>query len=1078
MAFQSGAFQGNAFQGAGGTAVNGTFTAGAVVLKTLTGSWPVNSVILATESGSTTVSAWIAGKFAVGAVVKATVSVSTRKADAVVKRRQESSTTAGASLKRTQVRSFAANAFVLPWFSVDAETISNLFRVPINAIVFGPINKTTTANADIAAVGDKRGLINVDAIIRGTPVRVTQYGAEVARTGIPVASASQFGAQVAWTRDSNVLVSQFGSEVAWTGDSNVLVSQFGAEVVWRTLDGRTKVFQYGFERIRTGDPVALASQFGLEIAKTVLGNVRVNQAGLEVAYEKPKGTFPVNAMFFRPWEYMPPVTQTIDAALVWKITGPPWTADAFIQWYMAVDAVRFQPDNPGTPFTLSAAISVRRYGNFSLNAFTQGFLLNAVIKVSGYGERRGIFRIAAVKGNPRYPVDAWIVGTPGSFPVMATRKANLSRTFTASSWFIDFGWNKVRTFTADASIQPAVSSSSTGVIWTEAFIALDQRTVVFEGEGETHVRRGVVTERLEFPGFPNNDGEPGGKLAIDNCNNLYGPFITIDQYPVVVTLYELPTWGDRSIGVHARYQNHWSMATAPGSYEFLPADWRYESYIYTNHHGQPFDPSLSGSGFVSFTRDDTIIDAYPAPALDAWIVGTVGVPFTVDAELVPAVITQYRVMYAGAWVNDAINWATFTVGAYIRSTRPGFFGVFSAVADRCLLIDAIIHQPNFSLSAWIQSYFTVDAVIETTITPFGTETHKGPSIDAVISRGTTPRAFAVDAYLFPASGWDLTFVDAVIWKTMTTEVTPGPQRFYLAAFIVQPSKSFTVGSYIGHRFTAAAWIQPYFTVGAHIRGTPYIIFPEDGGPPTDIYGSSPAVGRSFRIKIEAGIPDPVPLGNDAEIERLIILILEAEAELEALYCAVTHYTPQGYPVAGGRNPSGGGHTGSLPPAIAQAGYPGGGDIDDCWVIADVWAALASGQTFRPTVTQYRRWARNPDRPGPTGGSLDHSMRAARQAWPGAGIRRYHSSNWDGFTSLLKAGWSASLSIRLLGLPSSWRYGFRDGMHRIGVVYQNGAYYYMDPNQHNGSAPRVVSGHELRTAARAHSGGNIGACMFR
>jgi len=368
--------------------------------------------------------------------------------------------------------------------------------------------------------------------------------------------------------------------------------------------------------------------------------------------------------------------------------------------------------------------------------------------------------------------------------------------------------------------------------------------------------------------------------------------------------------------------------------------------------------------------------------------------------------------------------------------------------------------------------------VKATVAPVSTY-GKGPTLDAKIVRHTHTFGAPIDADIRgddEGRGWWAT--DAVI-KGMRTN----PFRIYLAALVI-PDVSFTLDAYIGHFATVDAWIGSTggglgsFAVGAYVRGSSFIVFPEDGGSPTNPFGGPPALSRKFGLKIEAFIPDPIPIGNDAEIERLISLILEAEAELDAMYCAVTHYSSQGYPVAGGSNSGGGGYTGSLPPAIAQAGYPGGGDIDDCWVIADVWTAVASGQSFRPTVTQYRRWANNPDRPGPTGGSLDHSMRAARSAWPSASIRRYHSSDWDGFTSLLKAGWSASLSVEIRGLPSSWRYGPRHGHHRIGVVYQNGSYYYMDPNQSNGSAPRSISGYELRNAARAHSGGTIGAVMFR
>jgi len=202
-----------------------------------------------------------------------------------------------------------------------------------------------------------------------------------------------------------------------------------------------------------------------------------------------------------------------------------------------------------------------------------------------------------------------------------------------------------------------------------------------------------------------------------------------------------------------------------------------------------------------------------------------------------------------------------------------------------------------------------------------------------------------------------------------------------------------------------------------------------------------------------------------------------------MYCAVVHYKPQDQTTTTqwNSNPSGTGYNrGSLPGALSQIpppGYPGAGDIDDCWVVATVWAAIAAGETYKPSVPVFRSLAGNPDRPGPTGGSGYHVWKGSVGAWPNHKIRKYTSSNWDGFISLLKAGWIASLGIRLSGLPSSHRYGYKDGLHQIGVAYQNGTYYYMDPNQPNGSAPRAVSGYELRTAARGFSGGTISATMF-
>jgi len=316
-------------------------------------------------------------------------------------------------------------------------------------------------------------------------------------------------------------------------------------------------------------------------------------------------------------------------------------------------------------------------------------------------------------------------------------------------------------------------------------------------------------------------------------------------------------------------------------------------------------------------------------------------------------------------------------------------------------------------------------------------------------------------------------------------------RIYLAAYIPVQPKSFLANAVIAPTFTVSSWIGSEgggmggFHANAYIRGSAYIIFPADGGPKTDPYGNPPMIGRSFKVKIEAFIPDPIPMGNDTEIERLISLILEAEQELEAMYCAYTHYTPQDSTAKTSPSsyqshpaPSGSGYTGSsLPNTISQIGYLGAGDIDDCWCVATIWAAKAAGvPDWHVSVTEYRHWARNPDRPGSTGGTLDHVIRGARGCWPNAKVRRYRSTSWDGFISLLKAGWIGSLAVRCSALPLRLQYHYKL-LHQVGVAYHNGKYYIADPLAPNGSRPKEITGAEMRKAARGFVGGTICAALI-
>lgn len=360
----------------------------------------------------------------------------------------------------------------------------------------------------------------------------------------------------------------------------------------------------------------------------------------------------------------------------------------------------------------------------------------------------------------------------------------------------------------------------------------------------------------------------------------------------------------------------------------------------------------------------------------------------------------------------------------------------------------------------------------------------GPAVDAWIAdHPTRLSAIAVNAEFVTATDKRGLFtVSALVLGPRIN-----PRRIYVAAMVGPAHGVMATSAFVAPYFRLGSWVATAagglggFSVGAYVRGDSYTIFSEDGSVPTTPQGGAPVINRRFRVKIEVGIPDPIPVGNNAEIERLTEQLLEAEDELESLYCAVAHYSSQGATsartVAHHSNPTGTGYNkGTLPKAISQVGYPGAGDVDDCWVVATVWAAKAAGETFQPTVSQFRAWAQNPDRPGPTGGTLDHIMRGARAAWPDHTIRRYRSTDWDGFISLLKAGWTASLAVRSSALPTNLRFGFL-GLHQIGVAYQDGQYWVMNPLQSNGADPIAISGADLRRAARGFIGGTICAAMF-
>jgi len=987
--------------------------------------------------------------------------------------------TLNAAVVRRPTGSFTLDARIPPWKKIDAvlkrTMVPAIAPAPtgfyvaarkgyggswtINADLFKVITPTFSVSAMISS-----GHFTLDAYKDyGSPtIWVGQEGIEAARTGIPAIRVAQAGLEAVRSNpEALILVAQSGFEVAFKSSiPQAVVAQAGLEVARVTIPG-IFVSVFGYERARTGgEPRIVAAQTGVEVARLGVPGALVTTMGVEVAYEKPKGEPRVDAIVFHP-----------------GMAGS-FTVGADIVFTMYVNAV-VMAEMPSS-FSVRAVVVVNVTGSFTLDADVQlGFLVDSVL----IADQRAVFTLFAYK--------VVVTTGTGSFSL----DAYLSRSFEVSAWI-----TKPRPFTVDAAIieagkylksfyaDAAVASLGEGGEFTLEAEIWAQRTVVHEGAGST--QRSLVhhTERLSFPGTQATEDWA-------NPNRLTGLFYPADTYPLTITVWEMPSPRGTSdgIGFASQDENQWyrpsdgamsgqypSMTPiAAGGFTFTawPMYYQQRHYVYFWPDSNIYDPTIAGSGIASYYQWEDLTLALPAPTLDAWIVGTPGTPFTLDAEIVESEKTGLFYLDADL-MKAGEKRSTFAVESHLLAPQAYFFVAQAELAALHFTLDALIHQPSFTLDAHIHlvggadGFFTVNAALKKTMTWYP----NGPKLDAVKVRPTRTGAYALDADIRVAGDKrGLIRLDSVL-------VGAREKRFYLAALIIS-DVHFTVDAFIGRRLTVDAWIGSIgggmgsFSVGAYIRGSSIIVFPDDGGPPTDPTGGPPPISRKFRVKIEAFIPDPIPVGNDQEIENLIMKILEAEAELESLYCAVEHYSSQGYPVAGGRNSYGGGYTGSLPSAISQIGYPGAGDIDDCWVVATVWAAIASGQTFTPTVPQFRAWAQNPDRPGATGGTLDHIMRGARGAWPGATIRRYASSDWNGFISLLKAGWTASLAVRSSALPSNLRYGF-NGLHQIGVAYQNGSYVIMNPLQSTGSSLHAIDGYDLRTAARGFTGGTICACMFR
>ena len=151
------------------------------------------------------------------------------------------------------------------------------------------------------------------------------------------------------------------------------------------------------------------------------------------------------------------------------------------------------------------------------------------------------------------------------------------------------------------------------------------------------------------------------------------------------------------------------------------------------------------------------------------------------------------------------------------------------------------------------------------------------------------------------------------------------------------------------------------------------------------------------------------------------------------------------------------------PVLSQRTFPGVGDIDDCWVIATIWAAAASHPTIAyPTVTTFRRFAGVPDLPGPSGGNIWDVNKGADGCWPNLPNYLVVASSFDTIKEHLKAGRPGSAAVDSSALPSRLRYNFYGG-HQIGIQLIGTSLYAMNPLAVNGAAPDRISYVELEHA---------------
>lgn len=155
------------------------------------------------------------------------------------------------------------------------------------------------------------------------------------------------------------------------------------------------------------------------------------------------------------------------------------------------------------------------------------------------------------------------------------------------------------------------------------------------------------------------------------------------------------------------------------------------------------------------------------------------------------------------------------------------------------------------------------------------------------------------------------------------------------------------------------------------------------------------------------------------------------------------------------------------PVFSQRTYPGVGDIDDCWVIATIWAAADSRPTIkRPTVRTFRDFAGIPDHQNAAdGGNIDACNRGADGCWPKLPNVVVKASSWQSARTYLYSGRPCSVSTDSSHMSAAHRFNFF-GKHQVGIVHDGKALRLMNPLNVEGRPLQTISEAELKASMGA------------
>jgi len=157
---------------------------------------------------------------------------------------------------------------------------------------------------------------------------------------------------------------------------------------------------------------------------------------------------------------------------------------------------------------------------------------------------------------------------------------------------------------------------------------------------------------------------------------------------------------------------------------------------------------------------------------------------------------------------------------------------------------------------------------------------------------------------------------------------------------------------------------------------------------------------------------------------------------------------------------------------------GAGDIDDCWVVATIWAARFADPALEiPDVPTFRVAADSLNVQGEdNGGNNDRITRGVRGLWSHLDVIDFRLDDWDELMGHLKAARPVSLGLISGKLSAAHQFGFR-GPHQVGVVWDGERLRVMNPLGVQGSQPHSISERELSRAALALDGTHFRAVVF-